>query len=158
MTTFTTADLIDDRGDQLDSCDLQLRQYGARTHFEGDVVTLRVNEDNALVRTTLSEPGRGRVLVIDGGGSLRTALLGDVLAGIAVDSGWSGIVIHGALRDCVAVSGLDLGVKALGTNPRKSGKTGAGERDVPVTFGGMTFHPGTRLYSDSDGIVVTRGS
>lgn len=153
---FTTADLIDDQGDELDSCDLQLRQFGARRSFEGDVVTLRVADDNALVKTVLSEPGEGRVLVVDGGGSLHTALLGDIIAGIAVDSGWSGVVIHGAVRDAVAMSALDLGVKALGTNPRKSGKTGAGERDVPVTFGGVTFHPGARLYSDDDGIVVTR--
>lgn len=155
---FTTADLIDERGDELDSCDLQLRQYGGRRHFEGHVVTLRVNGDNALVKSTLQEPGEGRVLVVDGGGSLHSALIGDIIAGAAVDNGWSGVVLHGVVRDCVALAQLDLGVKALGTNPRKSGKTGAGERDVPVTFGGVTFQPGARLYSDDDGIVVTRGA
>jgi regulator of ribonuclease activity A len=155
---LATADLIDERGDELDSCDLQLRQFGGRSRFDGKVVTVRVADDNTLVKTVLSEPGTGRVLVVDGGGSLHTALLGDIIAGIGVANDWSGVVINGAVRDCMAMSQLDLGVKALGTNPRKSGKTGAGERDVPVTFGGVTFHPGTHLFSDDDGIVVTRGS
>lgn len=151
-----TADLVDEHGDDLDSCDLQLQQLGGRVRFAGEVVTLRVHHDNALVRSALSEPGQGRVLVVDGGGSLHTALLGDVLGALAVDNGWSGVVVHGAVRDRAALAGLDLGVRALGTNPRRSAKTGAGERDVPVTFGGAVFRPGARLWADEDGVVVLR--
>jgi regulator of ribonuclease activity A len=155
MTTVT-ADLYDERGDELDSCDLQLRQYGGRRAFQGVVATVRCHQDNALVKTALYEPGGGRVLVVDGGGSLHTALMGDVIAGLAAANGWSGVVINGAVRDVAALAGLDLGVKALGSNPRKSAKDGVGEREVPVTFGGVTFVPGATLYSDDDGILVTR--
>ncbi|NRQ37755.1 ribonuclease E activity regulator RraA [Nonomuraea sp. NN258] len=151
-----TADLYDARADELDSCDLQLRQYGGRRAFRGTIVTVRCHHDNALLKSVLSEPGRGRVLVADGGGSVHTALMGDVIAGLAVGGGWAGVVINGAVRDVAALRELDLGVKALGSNPRKSGKAGTGERDVPVTFGGVTFHPGAELFSDDDGILVTR--
>ncbi|GAA2212245.1 ribonuclease E activity regulator RraA [Nonomuraea monospora] len=154
--TIVTADLFDERGDQLDSCDLQLRQYGGRRAFSGPIVTVRCHEDNALLKWVLSEPGQGRVLVVDGGGSLHTALMGDLIAGLAVSNGWAGVVIHGAVRDVVALRELDLGVKALGSNPRKSGKQGTGERDIPVSFGGIVFHPGAELFSDDDGILVTR--
>jgi RraA famliy len=155
--TVATADLYDERGDELDSCDLQLRQYGGRAAFHGRIVTVRCFQDNALLKSVLSEPGEGRVLVVDGGGSLHTALMGDVIAGMAAANGWSGVVINGAVRDVAALRRLDLGVKALGSNPRTSTKTGAGERDVPVTFGGVTFHPGAELFSDDDGILVTKG-
>jgi len=94
------------------------------------------------------------VLVVDGGGSLHSALVGDLIAGSARDSGWAGLVVHGAVRDSAALAGIDLGIKALGTNPRKSGKTGAGAIDVPVTFGGITFQPGDVLHADDDGIVL----
>ncbi|MEU6788440.1 ribonuclease E activity regulator RraA [Nonomuraea angiospora] len=153
--TVITADLYDERGDQLDSCDLQLRQYGGRRAFSGAVVTVRCHEDNVLLKSVLSERGAGRVLVVDGGGSLHAALMGDVIAGMAVASGWAGVVINGAVRDVAALRELDLGVKALGSNPRKSAKVGGGERDVPVTFGGATFRPGAELFSDDDGILVT---
>ncbi|MET9247457.1 ribonuclease E activity regulator RraA [Nonomuraea sp. NPDC051941] len=153
--TVVTADLYDERGDQLDSCDLQLRQYGGRRAFSGPVVTVRCHEDNVLLKSVLSEPGEGRVLVVDGGGSLHTAVMGDVIAGMAVANGWAGVVINGAVRDVAALRELDLGVKALGSNPRKSAKVGGGERDVPVTFGGATFRPGAELFSDDDGILVT---
>jgi regulator of ribonuclease activity A len=153
--TVVTADLYDERGDQLDSCDLQLRQYGGRRAFSGAVVTVRCHEDNVLLKSVLSEPGAGRVLVVDGGGSVHAALMGDVIAGMAVANGWAGVVINGAVRDVAALRELDLGVKALGSNPRKSAKAGGGERDVPVTFGGATFRPGAELFSDDDGILVT---
>jgi regulator of ribonuclease activity A len=149
-----TADLVDEHGDALQSCETQLRQFGGRREFAGDIVTVRCHQDNALLKSVLQEPGEGRVLVVDGGGSLGTALLGDLIGAIAQDNGWSGVVINGAVRDSVALAGLAVGIKALGTNPRKSGKTGAGERDVAVTFGGTTFRPGARLWSDDDGIVV----
>jgi regulator of ribonuclease activity A len=102
--------------------------------------------------------GEGRVVVVDGGGSLHTALLGDLMAGLAIDSGWVGVIINGAVRDVAALGTLALGAKALGSNPRRSGKTGAGERDVPVGFGGITIHPGDQVTSDDDGIVVHGGA
>lgn len=152
-----TADLADQHGDALQSCDLQLRQYGGRREFSGPIRTVRCHEDNVLVKATLSEPGEGAVLVVDGGGSLHTALIGDVIAGLAVRTGWSGVVVNGAVRDVAGLASLGLGVKALGSNPRRSGKTGAGEVDVPVTFGAVTFRPGATLFSDDDGIVVLEG-
>ncbi|GAA4063547.1 ribonuclease E activity regulator RraA [Nonomuraea soli] len=154
--SISTADLFDERGDELDSCDLQLRQYGGHAAFSGPIVTVRCHQDNALLKAILGEPGEGRVLVVDGGGSVHTALMGDLIAGSAVANGWAGVVINGAVRDVVALRELALGVKALGSNPRKSGKEGTGERDVPVSFGGITFQPGATLYSDDDGILVTR--
>ena len=149
-----TADLVDEHGEALQSCDLQLRQYGARTSFSGAISTVRCHQDNALVKSTLNSPGEGRVLVVDGAGSLHTALMGDLIAAAAVRNGWSGVVINGAVRDVTALRELDLGVKALGSNPRKSAKDGAGEVDVPVEFGGVRFVPGEQLVSDDDGIVV----
>jgi regulator of ribonuclease activity A len=136
------------------SCDLQFHQFGGRTQFAGTISTVRCLQDNALVKSVLSEPGRGRVLVIDGAGSLHTALVGDVLAELARANGWAGLVVYGAVRDSAALRGIDIGIKALGTNPRKSTKTGAGECDVAVTLGGVTFMPGDIAYSDDDGIVV----
>lgn len=154
--TIVTADLYDERGDQLDSCDLQLSQYGGRRAFTGTVTTVRCHEDNALLKSVLAEPGQGRVLVVDGGGSLHTALMGDVIAGSAVANGWAGVVINGAVRDVAALRQLDLGIKALGSNPRRSGKTGTGSRDEQVSFGDVIFRPGAELFSDDDGILVTR--
>ncbi|MFC4050419.1 ribonuclease E activity regulator RraA [Actinomadura syzygii] len=151
---FATADLIDDFGDELRSCETQFRLYGGRTAFAGRVATVRCHRDNGLVKRLLNTPGEGRVLVVDGAGSLASALLGDMIAGAAVANGWSGAVVHGAVRDVAALRALDLGVKALGSNPRKSAKDGAGEVDVPVVFGGVEFGPGDWLYSDEDGIVV----
>ena len=115
---------------------------------------MRCFEDNALLKSVLSEPGGGGVLVIDGDGSLHTALVGDVIAELARSNGWAGLIVNGAVRDAAALRGIDIGIKALGTNPRKSTKTGAGERDVEVRLGGVTFVPGEIAYSDDDGIVV----
>lgn len=154
--TIATADLYDELGDALQSCDLQLRQFGGRDRFAGRAVTVVCHQDNALLRSVLSEPGEGCVLVVDGGGSLHTALMGDVIAGLAVANAWSGVVINGGVRDVAMLRTLELGIKALGSNPRKSTKTGRGERDVPVEFGGVTFTPGDQVYSDDDGIVVLR--
>lgn len=151
---FATADLVDDFGAELTSCETQFRSYGARSRFWGRVETVRCFEDNALLKKALGTAGDARVLVVDGGGSLGAALMGDMIAGSAVAQGWAGVVINGAVRDVAALSGLDLGIKALGSNPRKSGKEGTGERDVPVEFGGVTFRLGDFLYSDEDGIVV----
>lgn len=149
-----TADLVDDIGPDVRSCDVQFRQFGGRPQFAGPVSTVRCFEDNALLKSVLSQPSAGGILVIDGGGSLHAALVGDVIAELARSNGWAGLVVNGAVRDAAALRGLDIGIKALGTNPRKSTKTGAGERDVEVTLGGVTFVPGDIAYCDDDGIVV----
>lgn len=154
--TQATADLYDEFGDDLQSVPMQFRDFGGRTAFQGPIRTIRCLEDNALVKSILATPGDGAVLVIDGSGSLNTALMGDMIAESAVANGWAGVVIHGAIRDSVAIRGLDLGVKALGTNPRKSAKLGAGEVDVDLEFGGAVFAVGKRLYADEDGILVER--
>ncbi|GAA2075796.1 ribonuclease E activity regulator RraA [Actinomadura alba] len=151
---FATADLIDDFEDELQSCETQFRQYGGRPAFAGPVATVRCFRDNALVKDVLGTPGAGKVLVVDGAGSLASALMGDLIAASAVERGWAGVVINGAVRDVVALRALDLGVKALGSNPRKSAKNGVGDVNVPVSFGGVEFRPEDWLYSDEDGIVV----
>ncbi len=151
-----TADLYDEQGEALQSCSVQFRQYGGRTEFSGRVSTIRCHRDNALVKAALAEPGDGRVLVVDGGASLESALMGDLIAGSAVEQGWAGVVIHGSVRDVAVLRTLDVGVLALGSNPRKSAKEGVGERDVTVTFGGVDFVPGQQLWADLDGILVTR--
>lgn len=153
-TSVTTADLADTHGPALRVCDLQFRQFGGWRIFSGPVRTVSCHEDNGLLRDLVRTPGHGAVLVVDGGGSLRTALAGDLIAGAAQAHGWAGLVLHGAVRDSVALAHLDLGVKALGTTPRKSGKTGAGALDIPVTFGNVTFRPGDILHADDDGIVL----
>lgn len=149
-----TADLVDDIGAGVRSCDVQFQQFGARTEFVGPISTVRCFEDNALLKAVLAQPSAGGVLVIDGAGSLHTALVGDVIAELARSNGWSGLIVHGAVRDAAVLRGIDIGIKALGTNPRKSTKTGAGERDVAVKLGGVTFVPGDIAYSDDDGIIV----
>jgi len=154
VTFQPTADLVDEIGPDVRSCDVQFRQFGGRSEFAGPISTVRCFQDNALLKSILSQPGAGGVLVIDGDGSLHTALVGDLIAELARSNGWAGLVVHGAVRDAAALRGIDLGIKALGTNPRKSTKTGAGERDVELTLGGVTFVPGEIAYSDDDGIVV----
>ena len=155
LTFRATADLVDDIGAEVRSCDVQFRQFGGRTEFAGPISTVRCFQDNALLKSVLSEPGDGRVLVIDGDASVHTALVGDLIAELARSNGWAGLVVHGAVRDAATLRTIDIGIKALGTNPRKSTKTGAGERDITVSFGGISFAPGELAYSDDDGIVVT---
>jgi regulator of ribonuclease activity A len=152
----STADLFDERGDALDSLSLQLRDFGGRTAFDGAVRTVRCHRDNALVKQVLASPGDGAVLVIDGGGALESALVGDLIAASAVENGWAGVIVHGVIRDSEAMRMLPLGVKALGTNPRKSAKDGVGEIDVAVTISGVTFTPGAHVWADSDGVLVER--
>lgn len=154
-----TADLVDEIGPDVRSCDTQFRQFGGRKQFAGEVVTVKCFQDNALLKSILGEPGEGRVLVIDGSDengvpSLHTALVGDLIAELGRGNGWAGIVAYGAVRDAAVIGTLDIGVKALGTNPRKSTKTSEGQRDIPLTFGGVTFNPGDVLFSDEDGIVL----
>ena len=154
ITPRATADLVDDIYPDVRSCDLQLQNYGATEMFAGPITTVRCFADNALLKSILGEPGHGGVLVIAGDGSLHTALVGDVIAGLARDNGWAGLIVHGAVRDASTLRTIDVGIKALGTNPRKGTKTGEGDRDVAVTFGGVTFLPGEVAYCDEDGIVV----
>lgn len=152
----STADLYDEHGDTLASVSLQFQDLGGRAAFSGPIRTIRCREDNGLVKSILNSPGNGAVLVVDGGGSLNTALMGDLIAGAAVANGWKGVVINGAVRDRSALAQLPLGVKALGSNPRKSAKESAGEVDVTLEFGGAAFRPGAVLYADDDGILVQR--
>lgn len=154
--TFATADLMD-TDEAMVSCGAQLRHYGGRRVFRGLVSTVRCHEDNGLVRSLVTEPGHGRVLVVDGGGSLYTALVGDNVARTAADNGWAGIVVHGAVRDVADLRAIDIGVQALGTNPRRPGRCGAGSVGVPVAFGGVVFQPGMPFFSDEDGIVIHTG-
>jgi regulator of ribonuclease activity A len=149
----STADLLDEHPDAA-VCALALRQFAAVASVDGEIATVRCFEDNVLVRQRVAQPGAGRVLVVDGGGSLRVALVGENIASLARDNGWAGLIIHGCVRDTAELRELAIGIKALGTHPKPSSKTGEGEVDVPVSFGGVTFHPGERVASDDDGIVV----
>jgi regulator of ribonuclease activity A len=131
------------------------RSYGGRATFHGAIATVKVFEDNSLVRSALETPGAGRVLVIDGGGSLRCALVGDQLARLAERNGWAGIVVNGCIRDAEAIAGIGVGVFALATHPLKSIKRGAGEVDVVLSFGGVRIAPGEFLYADADGVLIS---
>ena len=153
MTSFITADLFDAHPDAA-SCDTPFRVFGQRRSFSGTIRTVLCYHDNVLLKNLLGQPGAGSVLVVDGGGSMHCALIGDMIALLGLNSGWSGVVVNGCIRDSVAIGQMAFGIKALGTNPRKSDKCGAGAVDVPVTFGGVTFTPGHHLYSDDDGILV----
>lgn len=150
-----TADLCDRHGDIVRVVAADLRDFGGLATFSGTIATLRVHDDNALVRLILSEPGRGRVLVIDGAGSRRTALVGATLGQLAEDNGWSGVVVWGSVRDTVELRGRRIGVRALTSCPCPPQKAGTGERDVPVQIAGLTVAPGQWLAADADGIIVS---
>lgn len=152
---LTTADLCDEHAEIIKVTEPVFKNFGGHKSFAGQIQTVKVHEDNVLVKEILSCPGKGQVLVVDGGGSLRCALVGDVLAQLAVDNGWVGIVVYGCIRDSVAIAKIALGLKALNTHPLKSIKRGCGERDLPVHFAGVSFFPGHYLYADEDGIVVS---
>ena len=155
---FATADLCDAHGAAVHVLDLVLHDFGAQRAFAGEISTVRAFEDNSRVREAVHEAGHGRVLVVDGSGSLRRAMLGDLLAAKAVENGWSGIIINGAIRDSVAIAALDLGVKALGTCPRKTDRAGIGERDVVLQLGGILITPGEWIHADADGVLVSEVS
>ena len=156
--TFATPDLCDAFDGKpeynLRVVEPMFSAWGGRDAFAGEIATLKIFEDNTLVREALAEPGKGKVLVIDGGGSLRCALVGDQLGELAVKNGWEGIVVYGCIRDSAVIDGQDIGVRAIDTHPRKSVKKGVGDRNIPVTFGGVTFTPGEWLYADADGVIV----
>lgn len=151
---FATADLCDEFDEEVRVAEPVFRGYGGAPSLSGPVSTVRVFEDNALVREALEEDGRGRVLVVDGGGSTGCALVGGRLAALANENGWAGILVYGCIRDSAEISLVPIGVRALNTSPRKSGKERTGERDAPVSFAGVELSPGEYLYADEDGVVV----
>ncbi|HYD79391.1 MAG TPA: ribonuclease E activity regulator RraA [Paucimonas sp.] len=159
--TFATTDLCDANEDKLADGSLAVlppvfQAFGKRVQFHGPAATLRVFEDNTLVRATLETPGDGRVLVVDGGGSLRCALVGGNLGVLAQKNGWAGIVVNGCIRDSEEINACDIGVRALALHPQKSRKTGSGERDVRVSIAGVAVRPGDWVYADADGVLVAR--
>lgn len=152
--TFVTCDLCDDHADVVRVCEPMFSNFGGISAFGGAMVTVKCFEDNSRVKELLATPGNGRVLVVDGGGSLRCALLGDLIADSAVSNGWAGVIVYGCIRDVDAIAELDLGVQALASIPLKSVRKGVGEVDVPVTFGGITFRPGEYVYADNNGVIT----
>ncbi len=153
--TDQTADLCDANEGRIHVVAPMFRSYGGRRAFHGPIATLKVFEDNSLVRSALETAGNGRVLVIDGGASMRCALVGDQLALLGVKNGWAGILVYGCIRDSRAIAEMDLGVFALGTHPLKSIKKGVGDREIALNFGSVTFVPGHYLYADEDGVIVS---
>ena len=153
--TFKTADLSDETEGEAQIVRPGLQNFGGKSRFHGQIVTIKAFEDNSRVRDQVRSPGEGKVLVIDNEGSMRCAMLGDMLAAAAIEHGWSGVVINGCIRDSVDIGGMDIGVKALATNPLRSVKQDQGEVDVEVEFLGAVFRPGEFLYSDEDGILLS---
>jgi regulator of ribonuclease activity A len=154
--TFSVCDLCDLHESNIKVAESSFRNYGGRTVFGGEIVTVSCFEDNSIVKELVATPGNDKVLVIDGGGSLQRSLLGDQLAAKAADNGWSGIIIHGAVRDIEVIAEIDIGVKALNAIPLKTEKRGVGDTNIPVTFAGVTFSPGTYVYADLNGIIVSQ--
>lgn len=152
--TFMTTDLSDAHPD-LPVADPIFRAYGQHARFSGPIATLKVFEDNSLVRSTLETPGHGRVLVVDGGGSQRCALVGGQLGVLGVKNGWAGLVVWGCVRDSLELNALAIGIRALNTHSKKSVKKGEGTPDIPVRFAGVEFVPGHWLYADEDGLLVS---
>ena len=156
--SYATSDLCDEYGEQARILEPILHSYGGKTSFSGIISTLKAFEDYMLVRQQLEQPGNGRVLVVDGGASIRCALLGDQTGSLALKNGWAGVVINGAVRDVEALGHLEIGIVALGISPRRSPTGAVGQSDIPVMFGGITFQPGEWLVADADGIVVLDSS
>ena len=153
--SFSTPDLCDDYPELVRVLEPMLNNFGGINTFGGEIVTIKCFEDNSLVKENASRPGFGKVMVVDGGGSLRRALLGDLIAKDAVKNGWEGIIIYGCIRDVDIINMLDIGVQAIDTVPLKTEKKGIGDLNVPVTFGGVTFKPGEYVYADNNGVVVS---
>lgn len=151
-----TADLIDDHAADLTLVHLPFRQFGTRSHFAGQIQTVKCFEDNTEVRAQLETPGKGRILVIDGGGSTRIALLGDMLATLAIKNGWAGLILNAAIRDSADINTMDTLVFALGTSPVKSAKEGWGKVGTKISFGGVAFEPDDWVYGDADGVLFSK--
>mgnify|MGYP000691736513 CR=1 FL=1 len=152
--SFKPADLCDEYANSLQICEPGFQHFGGRARFSGRISTIKCFEDNSVVREAVHEPGNGRVLVVDAGGSRRCAMLGDLLAEKAVANEWEGIIMYGCIRDSARIAELPLGIKALATHPRKSVKQGAGQADLALRFAGAEFRPGAHVYCDRDGILV----
>ena len=153
MSAIITPDICDAYPD-VEILDPIFVNFGGLEAFCGPIRTIKCFEDNSLVRQAVSEPGEGAVLVVDAGGSQRCAMLGDMLAELALDNGWAGVVMYGCVRDVDVLAETELGIQALGAHPRRSEKRGEGVRDIPVTFAGVTLRPGQWLYADNNGIVI----
>lgn len=151
----STPDLCDAHPDDVRVCEAQFIDFGARQYFAGEIATIKCFEDNSLVKARLSQPGAGKVLVVDGGGSLRRALLGDQIAESAVQNGWQGLLFFGAVRDVEVLGGLDIGIKALGSTPLKTQKRGEGQENIRLNFAAVDFLPGCFIYADGNGILVS---
>jgi regulator of ribonuclease activity A len=156
--SWCTADLCDEHADAARVLPPVFRSFGARARFSGTLVTVKCFEDNVLIKATLATPGRGKVLAVDGGGSLRCALFGDMLAHIAAEAGWEGVVLHGCVRDTVGIARFDLGVRALGSHPRPPQRRGEGVVGVPIQLAGVACVPGDLLFADEDGMVILEAS
>ncbi len=152
---ISTPDLSDDHPEEVRVLDSIFKNYGAKKNFGGEIVTIKCFEDNSLVKEQASQQGKGKVLVVDGGGSLRKALLGDMIAESAVKNQWEGFIIFGCIRDVDIISTLNLGVKALNTVPLKTEKRGIGDLNVAVTFAGQCIKPGEFIYADNNGILLS---
>lgn len=153
--SFVTCDLCDDHPDDVHVCEPMFGSFGGREAFGGEIVTVKCHEDNSRVKELLATPGKGKVLVVDGGGSLRCALMGDMIGESAVQNGWEGVVIYGCVRDVDALAQLDLGVHAVAAIPLKSVRKGVGETGLDITFGGVTFVQGQYAYADNNGVIVS---
>ena len=154
--SLSVPDICDTFIDEIVVFDPVFRDFGGKRKFCGEIVTVRCFEDNSLVGETVRSPGHGRVIVVDGGGSMRRALLGDLLAEAAVENGWQGLVINGAVRDVEILASIELGIKALAACPVKTDKRGEGQMGVPLRFAGTLMEPGQYLYADANGIVIAR--
>lgn len=155
MTQYITPDLCDEYPELVQVVEPMFNNFGGKDNFGGQIVTVKCHEDNSKVKELVATDGTGKVMVVDGGGSLRHALLGDMLAEKAVDNGWEGLVIYGCIRDVDVIMQTDLGVQALATNPLKTDKRGLGDVDVKVKFGGVSFIPGEYIYADNNGIIIS---
>jgi regulator of ribonuclease activity A len=152
---IVTPDLCDKYPELVRVVEPMFNNYGARDSFGGEIVTVKCFEDNSVVKEQVSKPGKGKVMVVDGGASMRAALLGDMLAEKAAENGWEGLIVYGCIRDVDVIMETDLGVQALSTHPMKTDKRGLGDLNVPVTFGGVTFSPGEYVYADNNGVIVS---
>jgi len=150
-----TPDLCDEYPELVQVVEPMFNNYGGRESFGGEIVTVKCFEDNSVVKEQVSNPGHGKVMVVDGGASMRAALLGDMLAEKASANGWEGLIIYGCIRDVDVIMETELGVQALSTHPMKTDKRGLGDLNVPVTFGGVTFKPGHYIYADNNGVIVS---
>ena len=153
--SFLTTDLSDEFPNEVRACAPIFRDYGSQRRFAGPIATIKCFEDNSRVKEQVELKGNGKVLVVDGGGSLRRALLGDMLAEKAANNGWEGLVIYGCIRDVDVIAQTDLGVQALASHPMKTDRRGVGDLNVAVTFAGVTFHPGHYVYADNNGVIVS---